>query len=82
VAELPTRSRTIKAEFAGVESITFEGFIDRQGKILTRREITDLLADLAEVGTKPFLRVVEMPHKPHHENFEAIEDDYQHETFA
>jgi hypothetical protein len=82
VAELPTRSRAVKAELAGVESIAFAGFIDRQGKILTRREITDLLADLADLGVKPVLLIVEMPHRPHHENFEAIEDGYRIEIFA
>jgi len=80
VAELPTRSRTIKAELISLLSMTFEGFMDRNQKIATRREITDLLADLADIGVKPLLRVVLMPHRPHHEDFEVVEDGYQIET--
>lgn len=80
VAALPTRSRTIKAELAGVQSITFEGFIQNDGSVLTRSIIADLLADLADAGVKPLLRIVEMPHRPHHEKFVAIEDGYQTEN--
>lgn len=80
VAALPTRSRTIKAELVGVQSITFEGFIQNDGSVLTRSIIADLLADLADAGVKPLLRIVEMPHRPHHEQFVAIEDGYQTEN--
>lgn len=82
IVALPTRSRTIKVELADVHSITFEGFIQDGGRVLTRSVIADLLADLADAGVKPLLRIVEMPHLPHHEQFVAIEDGYQMEIIT
>jgi hypothetical protein len=76
VVALPTRSRTIKMELADVQSITFEGFIQAGRRMLTRSVIADLLADLADAGIKPLLRIVEMPHLPHHEDFVTIEEGY------
>ena len=77
VLVLPTPSRTIKAEMATLQSITFDGHIDNTGRVLTRRVIADLLAYLADFGIKPLLRVVSMPHLPHHEDFDLIEDGYK-----
>ena len=81
VAQLPTHSRTVKAELSTVVSITFEGHMGYDGRITTRREITDLLADLADTGVKPLLRVVLMPHRPHHEDFKPLENGYETETY-
>ena len=80
VGPLPTRSKTVREELRGAHSITFEGYTDHDGRVLTRSVITDLLSDLAEAGVKPLLRIVEMPHLPHDEEFVAIEDGYQIET--
>jgi hypothetical protein len=82
VADLPTRSRTVRAELSGLQSVTFEAYIDRSDSVLTRREIIDLLSDLVDNGVKPLLRIVTMPQLPHHEHFEPIEKGYQIETFA
>jgi hypothetical protein len=80
IAPLPTRSKTVREELRGANSISFEGFMDHDGRVLTRSVITDLLSDLAEAGVKPLLRIVEMPHQPHDEEFVALEDGYQIET--
>jgi hypothetical protein len=82
VVALPTRSRIIKVELADVQSITFEGIIQDGGRVLTRSVIADLLADLADAAVKPLLRVVEMPHPPHDEEFVTIEDGYQIEIIT
>ena len=82
IPPVPTRSRHIKAELAGVQSITFEGYVHSDGNVLTRSLITDLLSDLADAGVKPLLRVIEMPHLPHHEEFRRIDDGYQIEIIT
>jgi hypothetical protein len=81
VADLPSRARKVKEVFASVTNLTFEGVVDRKGAVSTRREIVDLLADLADAGIKPSLRVQIMPHIPHHESFEEIEGAYDVESF-
>lgn len=80
VKPLPTRSKTVREELRAAHSITFEGYIDHDDRVLTRDVIADLLSDLAEAGIKPLLRIVEMPYPPHDEEFVVIEDGYKIET--
>jgi hypothetical protein len=64
--------------FFGLTRIAFEGLVDRLGRITTRIEIADLLADLNDAGIRPVIHLhVMLHHPPHHESWEDIQGDYE-----